>query len=188
MATRLRVTPHVNAAGFIRLDIIQNIDDISPDTFAITENLAPRILITRRTETHVQVRDGQTVCLGGFIGDTIDETEEKIPLLGDIPLIGLAFRKTKRTRVKSELLIFITPYIVETPQELLEMTNVLRNETAAQRRPDRVTEELRPRAVPARNPYRAWGRMGKRYVIPRPAPPAPATRPATQPATQPAAK
>ncbi|KPK80631.1 MAG: hypothetical protein AMJ81_11700 [Phycisphaerae bacterium SM23_33] len=182
VATELHVTPHVNAAGFIRLDIFQSIDDVSSDTFAITEQLAPRILITRQAETNVQVRDGQTVCLGGFIGDTIDETEEKVPLLSDIPVIGEAFKKTKRTRVKSELLIFITPYIVETPQELLEMTNALREETAVRGRTDRASEELKPRAVPERNPYKAWGQMGRRYVIPRP----PATGPATQPATAPA--
>ena len=179
VATRLQVTPHVNAAGFIRMEIIQSIDEVSPDTFAITENLAPNILITRRAETHVQVRDGQTVCLGGFIGDTIDETEKKVPLLGDIPIIGYAFRSTKQRRVKSELLIFITPYILDTPQELLNLTNAYRAETVAEPRADRVSEELKPRPVPARNPYRPWGRMGMSYVIPRP----PGEGQTTQPAT-----
>ncbi len=180
VATRLRVTPYVNAAGYVRLDIVQNIDDVSADTFAITENLAPRILITRKAETHVQVRDGQTVCLGGFIGDNIDETEQKVPLLGDVPLVGLLFSKTKRTRVKSELLIFITPYILETPQELLEMTNSLRSETVVERRPDRTTEELKPQATPPENPYKSKAVKVRRYVIPEPPEPGATAQPGGQ--------
>jgi len=208
VSTVLRVKPHINAAGFVRMDIVQEINDVSPDTFAITEKLAPRILITRRAVTNVQVRDGQTVCLGGFIGDTIDETEEKVPLLGDIPVVGMAFKKIKRTRVKSELLIFLTPYILDTPQELLEMTNAKRRQTMTSREGDRLPEELLQRPVPRPSPYRPWGQTGKSYVIPgrrlepsgaeaegepttAPAgepPEAQATQPAaTSPATEPAA-
>ncbi|MFW6061276.1 MAG: secretin N-terminal domain-containing protein, partial [Planctomycetota bacterium] len=166
VVTRLQVTPHMNAAGFIRMDIQQSIDDVSPDTFAITENLAPRILVTRTAQTNVQVRDGQTVCLGGFIGDTIEETEQKIPLLGDIPIVGRAFSSVKQTRVKSELLIFITPYILRTPEELLSMTNQVRGRTVATRRRDRPAEELYDRNAPEQNPHRGWQRTSRRYTIP----------------------
>jgi general secretion pathway protein D len=166
VVTRLDVTPHLNAAGFIRMDIVQTIDDVSADTFAITEQLAPRILTTRKARTQVQVRDGQTVCLGGFIGDTIDETEQKVPLLGDIPLIGRAFSSVKKTRVKTELLIFITPYILETPEDLLSMTNQVRTRMTTAPLRDRPAEELYYQNAPEKNPHRGWQRSSRHYTIP----------------------
>lgn len=190
VSTRLRVTPHVNAAGFIQLEIHQDIDDVSSDTFAITENLAPKILITRRAITNVQVRDGQTICLGGFIGDNIDEIEEKVPVLGDIPWVGNLFKKIKKTRVKNELLIFLTPYILRTPEELLAMTNEKRTETVVAQRPNRAPE-LVPSRVPERNPYSMTGRIRNSYRIPAqqgivPPTKQPTSQPTTQPSTQPA--
>jgi len=183
VVTRLEVTPHINETGFVRMEILQQINDISADTFAITENLAPQILTKREAKTQVQVRDGQTVCLGGFIDDSIDETESKVPLLGDIPLLGKAFSKIKHTRVKNELLIFITPYILDTPEELLRMTNAQRDASAASRDRDRPAEELDRRTAPEENPFRAWGQSRRRYTIPaRSGPPPAETAPATQPA------
>ena len=166
VTTRLLVTPHVNAAGFIRLDIDQRIDDTSPDTFAITEQLAPRILVTRHATTHVQVRDGQTVCLGGFVGDTIDETDTMVPLLGEIPGLGYLFSQRDRNRVKTELLIFITPYILRTPEELLSMTNDIRSKAVGSRDPDRPSEELDYRPALTPNPHHGWMRNTRRYTIP----------------------
>jgi type II secretory pathway component GspD/PulD (secretin) len=166
VVTKLDVTPHLNAAGFIRMDIVQTIDDVSSDTFAITEQLAPRILTTRKARTEVQVRDGQTVCLGGFIGDTIDETEQKIPLLGDIPLLGRAFSSVKKTRVKTELLIFITPYILKTPEALLSMTNQVRTRMSTTPLRDRPAQELYYQDAPEENPHRGWQRSSRRYTIP----------------------
>lgn len=214
VTTRLDVTPHINEAGFVTMDILQTVDDVSPDVFAITERLAPRILVTRQAQTRLQIRDGQTVCLGGFIGDSIDETEEKVPLLGDIPIIGAAFSKTQRTRTKSELLIFITPYVLDTPAELQAMSNDIRVQSIAARQRPRPAEELTPRTGLEANPYRDGAHRGSAYSIPpralppttapaattEPAPPQtqpaagdgtqpatdPTTRPATQAATQPA--
>jgi type II secretory pathway component GspD/PulD (secretin) len=142
VTTRLEVTPHVNAAGFVRMEIMQKIDDVSADTFAITEQLAPNILITRRAQTNVQIRDGQTVLFGGFITDTVDEIEDKIPILGDLPYINSAFKNIKHTRVKNELLIFITPYILKTPEELLAVTNQRRLQATVVGRPDRNMHEM----------------------------------------------
>jgi len=191
VVTRLEVTPHVNEAGFIRMNIVQTIDDVSSDTFAISEQLAPQILITRRAATQVQVRDGQTVCLGGFIGDKIDNIEKKIPFLGDIPIIGRAFSSVKATRIKSELLIFITPYILDTPEELLSAANQVRSRTVTMSMRDRPAQELFYQDAPERNPHKGWRRTSKRYTIPRPpkprktGPPPGKQKPSATPATQP---
>ncbi len=192
VSTRLQVTPQINEAGFVQMKIEQDIDDVSANTFAISENLAPRILITRKARTRVQVRDGQTICLGGFIGDSVDETESKVPLLGDIPLIGNAFKSTKRNRVKSELLIFITPYILRTPDELLAMTNERRMRAIVLSRPGRDLTEMQVQFEPEASPYRR-PITRKTYTVvpqeptPEPTPvPAPVVVPATQPATAPA--
>jgi general secretion pathway protein D len=77
---------------------------------------------TKRTaETNVQVRDGQTVVIAGLVGDNVDVTSTKVPCLGDIPIVGWLFKSESRTTRRTNLLIFITPYIVATPQEAEEI-------------------------------------------------------------------
>jgi len=142
VATKLKVTPHINAAGFVTLKIEQYIDDVSEETFAISEQLEPRILIKRFVETNVRVYNGQTVFLGGFIADRINNVQSKVPLLGDIPLLGYAFRSSELKRSKSELLIFITPRILRTPDELVEAANARRAVSMTEHGPDRVVPEL----------------------------------------------
>jgi type IV pilus assembly protein PilQ len=68
---------------------------------------------TRKVETQVLVNNGQTVVLGGIYETEIIELETKVPLLGDIPLLGYLFKNTSYKSKKSELLIFVTPKILE---------------------------------------------------------------------------
>ncbi len=140
--TKLVVTPHINAGGFITMEIDQRMDEVSEDRFVISEQLEPQLLVKRHVKTNVRVFDGQTVFLGGFIDDKIDETESKVPLLGDIPILGHLFKSSVRKRVKTELLIFITPHIVRTPQELLDATNRKRYQAKMHIEKDLPTPEL----------------------------------------------
>ncbi|MGB5923944.1 MAG: hypothetical protein WBH36_17100, partial [Syntrophobacteria bacterium] len=75
----------------------------------------------RTAETNVQVRDGQTVVIAGLVGDDVDVSVTKVPCLGDIPMLGWLFKSEKRTTRRTNLLIFLTPYIVATPQEAEEI-------------------------------------------------------------------
>ena len=183
VTVKLTVTPHINAeAGFIQMKVAQNIDDVSSESFAISEQLAPRILIKRHVQTNVRVFDGQTICLGGFIGDTIDETESKIPLLGDIPWLGELFKSSKRSRLKTELLIFITPHIIRTPEEMLALTNKKRLDSRAMSQTGRDLEDLAVQdklAVPVH-------RRPRPDQQPAVKPSSPTTRPAETPTTLPA--
>src|SRR5205814_6882917 len=72
----------------------------------------------RKVKTMIQVRDQQPVVLGGLVKDKITEAVDKVPLLGDIPIIGYLFKFTRRSLEKQNLLIIITPYIIRDPQDL----------------------------------------------------------------------
>lgn len=166
VTTKLTVTPHINAAGYIRMDIQQDIDSIGKDTFAVTKDLQPQILITRHASTNLRVHDGQTVCLGGFIDDKIDEIDKKVPYLGDLPYVGKFFSNTSKQHTKTELLIFITPYILDTPQELLAMTNAQRQASSIANRDGQTVEEMQVRDKPRPNPYRQTGMIKNSYEVP----------------------
>jgi type II secretory pathway component GspD/PulD (secretin) len=82
---------------------------------------APNIDI-RSANTVVVTPDGQTVVIGGLIGNTKSSNESKIPFLGDIPLVGNLFKQSTKSAEKQELLIFVTPHIVEAPSQLASLS------------------------------------------------------------------
>lgn len=109
----LTVTPTINANRDVALDVKQIVKKISSYD---TELNAP-IIATREANTFVVVKDGQTVVIGGLMKDDKTKSLSKIPLLGDIPLLGALFRKEKIVNEKTELLIFLTPHVITTPEE-----------------------------------------------------------------------
>ncbi|MDT8287150.1 MAG: type IV pilus secretin PilQ [Elusimicrobiales bacterium] len=108
---KLTVTPTINSDGRISMRINPSVSQISP-TIAAVAGGAPGI-DTRSADTNVIVRDGETIVIGGLISDTQAESVFKVPLLGDIPILGYLFRKKSVTRDRRELLIFVTPRIIE---------------------------------------------------------------------------
>ncbi|MBI4656006.1 MAG: type IV pilus secretin PilQ [Elusimicrobia bacterium] len=107
----LRVMPIINSDGRITLKINPSVSQQSP-TIPATAGGAPGI-DTRSVDTTVIAKDGETIVIGGLINDTQIEGIYKIPLLGDIPLLGWLFKKKSSTRDRRELLIFVTPRIIE---------------------------------------------------------------------------
>ncbi len=142
VATVLDVTPKIHPDNYITLKIVQKVDAISAETVQISRDFNPNILINREATTELRVKDGQTICIGGFVGDEIIQAVDKVPLLGDIPLLGRLFRKTVDQRIKREMIIFITPHILTTPEESLRMTNEARDNSQTQRLKDRDTTTL----------------------------------------------
>ena len=67
--------------------------------------------------------DGQTIVIGGLIKDKVNKTVRQVPLLGDIPLVGNLFKRTETGKEKIELLIFLTPYVAQKPQNLTRISN-----------------------------------------------------------------
>jgi type II secretory pathway component GspD/PulD (secretin) len=118
----LAVTPSINPDGFVKMAVEPEISRLSKQTVDISENFRSPIIERRRANTTVTVRDGETVVIGGLINDRYERSDRKIPLLGDIPIIGLAFRQKTETTAKTELLIVLRPHVVRTPQRMKEIT------------------------------------------------------------------
>jgi general secretion pathway protein D len=116
VGTRIRVTPHINESDEIRLELEEEISDVGA---AVANSNVGAVPINRRTaKTQLVVRDQQTVVIGGLMRDAVTTTTSKIPLLGDIPVLGLLFRKKSSTKSKQNLLLFMTPYIIRSQADL----------------------------------------------------------------------
>lgn len=109
-ALSLEVTPHINSNGTIGLKIDAKNDSVGQATGGST---APAINKKQAT-TEMLLRDGETTVIGGIFVDSDNDSEDGVPFLMDIPLLGRLFKSTNKTKVKTELLIFITPRILNT--------------------------------------------------------------------------
>ncbi len=150
IAIRLDVTPHVSGLqGLIQMDIVQTVNELVQIVTPSPGQQAP-VIGTREATTSVQVQSGQTIVLGGIIRDSDSRTVNKVPLLGDLPLLGGLFRSTDKTRSRTELMIFITPHVVRDEAGVNEMTNQAKKQLNI---PDlRITlPALKPLDMPARN-------------------------------------
>ncbi len=108
----MSVTPQITPDDNIIMDLVVNSDSVGELVASATGGFVPSI-DTREIRTQVLVRDGQTVVLGGIYETERREVANKVPLLGDIPGVGALFRSTQNVANKSELLIFVTPKILE---------------------------------------------------------------------------
>lgn len=124
----LEVTPFITSGGLIELIVAPEISALSEETVPIAAGVEAPVINSRRADTVVITPDGQTVVIGGLMQNLKTHTDTKIPLLGDIPLLGAAFRRRVTSDVKTELLIFLTPHIVKDPMEL---AGIARTERAA---------------------------------------------------------
>lgn len=117
VGTRIRVVPHINANNEVRLEIEEEISEQGA-----TSGTLGVVSINRRTaRTEVMVRDQQTIVIGGLMRDAIQNSEDKVPVLGDIPILGALFRKTNKQKRKTNLLLILTPYIIRDPGDLREI-------------------------------------------------------------------
>jgi len=124
----LKVTPQINEGDTIKLDIDQEISNISASTTASSD-----IITNKRTlKTSVLVEDGEILVLGGLIDDTMRDTVSKVPLLGDIPLLGWLFRSHGTTKEKKNLMIFMRPKILRDKADAIYHTNEKYNYLRAQ--------------------------------------------------------
>jgi general secretion pathway protein D len=104
----LTVTPRITSNGYVTMDINQTANDLQGYT---TFN-AP-IINQREADTTVSVRNGETIILGGIIRNTVTANRNKVPLLGDIPLLGSLFQSNSKESKKTELIVLLTPRIVK---------------------------------------------------------------------------
>jgi general secretion pathway protein D len=108
----LNITPHINEENFIRLKISQQVTKVT----SLPGNPTPTTL-KRTAKTTVVVKDNETIVIGGLVGDSTEDNTYKVPLLGDIPILGWLFKTHSTVRKKTNLYVFLTPHIVRTQQE-----------------------------------------------------------------------
>jgi len=116
----LKLTPHISKERFVRLTILEEITKL--DELATTNVDRPTTL-KRNIETIVIVNDTNTIVLGGLIDDSFSRTENKIPCLGDIPFLGWMFKSVSEAREKTNLYVFLTPYVIENEAEAAAIYN-----------------------------------------------------------------
>jgi general secretion pathway protein D len=117
----LKITPQITSEDSVRLDVYQEISDIT-QTAGLNPNIVGPSTTKRSASTTVVVKDKQTMVIGGLIRDNVTSSTSKVPLLGDIPILGWLF-KYKTTKVeKVNLMIFITPYIIKNESDSQEIT------------------------------------------------------------------
>jgi general secretion pathway protein D len=117
----LRVTPHINEGDSVVLEIEQEVSSVIVGSKLLT-GAADLITSERKIQTKVLAQDGRVVVLGGLIQDDVQDTTQKVPILGDIPFLGRLFRTDGVTVDKKNLLIFIRPTIIRDNEQLAGAT------------------------------------------------------------------
>ena len=117
----LRITPHIHESEYVNLEIYQESSAVKGDSLLATSTVGPTTT-KRSAKTSVLVKNSETVVLGGMMQETANNIERKIPILGSIPLLGNLFKFSSVSRKKTNLLIFLTPHIIKSPEEMSQMT------------------------------------------------------------------
>ncbi len=120
IGTTMKLTPQINENKFVRLKIFQETSSISPTQLAKAQDI---ITFKRTAETVVVVKDNQNIIIGGLISEDLQEIENKVPFFGDLPGIGWLFKSKSKSMVKTNLLIFLTPHIINTVEDMKNITD-----------------------------------------------------------------
>lgn len=119
----LQVTPFITADGLVQMMVSPSISSLDPTTTVpIAQGVNAPVIDNRSADTVVVTADGETVIIGGLMESDKSATDTKIPVLGDIPILGNLFKHRQRNDAQTELLIFLTPYIVQNPTELAALS------------------------------------------------------------------
>ena len=128
---QLQVTPRVSPDGSITMEVVATKDGINPSRsipiisdFQTGTTIDSPVIDTVTAQASVSVQDGQTIVLGGMITQSEGTIERKVPWLADLPVLGTAFRFDSKSKTRSELLIFLTPRIMKTPEDYEEQKQV----------------------------------------------------------------
>lgn len=138
---KLRVKPQINEGDTVTMEIEQEVSSVDESTQG-----ADLITNKRSIKTSVQVDNGAIVVLGGLIGDDARANQDKIPLLGDLPVLGNLFKNSRRSAVKTNLMVFLRPQIVRDRAGAVALSQTRYNDIRAkqQRQNDEQTERLLP--------------------------------------------
>jgi general secretion pathway protein D len=119
----LKVTPFITTDGMVEMMISPQISSLDQTlSVPISANVNAPVIDIRSADTVAVTADSQTVIIGGLMQDSKSTIDTKIPLLGDIPVLGNLFKRQQKSTAKTELLIFLTPHIVQAPSELIALS------------------------------------------------------------------
>ncbi|MFQ5462760.1 MAG: secretin N-terminal domain-containing protein [Phycisphaerae bacterium] len=118
----MTATPNISPDGYVTIALRQELSNFSGQNLQLTEGVSSPVFSTREVQTNITVRDGETVIIGGLITSSDDESENKVPILGDLPYIGFLFRTTAVTRTKTELIVVLTVDILRTDEDVRDMS------------------------------------------------------------------
>lgn len=194
---KLKVKPQINEGNAVKLEIAQEVSSVVPSAAA---NIQGPTTNKRSIKTKVLVENGQILVLGGLIDESLNESAQKVPVLGDVPLLGNLFRYRDTSRLKRNLMVFLHPVILRDPVQSTLYTSdkysYIRDQQLAAR--EKGNDYLLPDVQsPALKPQEDVKRQGTILNIPPPSPPTPPAPPqaaaagngataAPPPATEPA--
>ncbi len=145
---KLSITPQIASSDNVRLEVNQEISDVIASTLT---NVAGPTTSKRSATTAVVVKDRQTMVIGGLIRDNVTSSTSKVPFLGDIPLLGWLFKSKTTSIDKTNLMIFITPYIINNEDEasdLARQKNDAMEKWRQEYRMEKKSESLQPMLKP----------------------------------------
>jgi general secretion pathway protein D len=119
----LRVTPFITAEGLVEMIVSPEISSLSATTVSIPGSGTAPVIDRRSADTVVVTPSDRTIVIGGLISSQKNDTDNKVPILGDIPIIGNAFKRKRRDDTKTELLIFLTPHVIMNPEDLAKVSD-----------------------------------------------------------------
>ena len=127
VAITLMITPRVNSENFVTLETVVEVSEVEEGSSVNSTSITSGggfVTSKREIETVALVENNQTVVLGGLVSSTESENESKIPILGDLPVIGALFRTSSKTTRQSDLMVFLTPHIIDDYEDMVQVMKV----------------------------------------------------------------
>ena len=133
----LQVRPRINSNQAVSLEIAQEVSRVDNPGTGNDPNLNPTFT-QRKITSRVNIQSGQTVVLGGLIQDSEERGQDRIPLLGEIPVLGNLFGTTSSVNIRTELIVFITPRVIRNPEDARDVSEELRSRLRSLRQEDEL--------------------------------------------------
>ena len=125
VGTKLSIIPTINDDNYVSLQLLQEVSSLTAQT--VSAALSAPVISTREASTRAVLKDGQTGMIAGLIGDSRETDDSGIPFLKDIPYLGNLFKRSSVTRQRTELVIFVTPYVIRNDADADRVRDRLRD-------------------------------------------------------------
>ncbi len=180
---KLKVKPQINEGNAVKLEIEQEVSSVVPSANAATQGPTTN---KRSIKTKVLVENGQVLVLGGLIDDKLDESAQKVPLLGDMPVLGNLFRYRNTTKLKRNLMVFLHPMILRDANEGSLYTSdkysyIRQQQQAAREGANYLLPNVQAPILKPQNDVKTQGTILNLETPPPPAPAAPPAPPVVEP-------